>query len=191
MDGRVYGYSFFKNLGVIEEGHFVLRSGKHSNQYIRKDKIFEIPFEYWEIIENLARLAEPYGPEVIAGPQSGGAKLARSLAKEMNIDYVELEKGKEDYEFWVLAGDSETIFNKVVVVVDDVLTTGGSVRGSIKAVQKAGGKAAAALGIIDRSIEQVDLCVDVYFQALCYIGLSQWDEDDCPYCSMFGTPPSS
>lgn len=171
--------------GVIREGHIKLRSGKHSDRYIYKEKIFENQVWLRDIAVSLKEFADPFKPDIIAGPESGGAVLAEALAKEMCVPWIELSKGEHDYDFFVALGLVDTVRGKRVAVVDDVVTTGRSLKGSIQAIQEARGEVVCALAIIKRGMEPINFGEGIPFAVLSSFELPEWDPDDeygCPYC---------
>ncbi|ARU44488.1 orotate phosphoribosyltransferase [Armatimonadetes bacterium Uphvl-Ar2] len=143
--------------GAILRGHFVLTSGRHSDVYFEKFRVLEQP----DVLSALcARIAETYRDakiDVVAGPTTGGIIIAFEVARLLGVKslYIESENGIKTIRRGATVAPGAR-----VLVVDDVLTTGLSVRETIQCVQQAGGDVVAASVLIDRSAPNTDLGVE-------------------------------
>jgi orotate phosphoribosyltransferase len=175
----------FRDAGALREGHFQLKSGLHSPRYLEKFLVLQYPTLASEICRRMAVRAARLGPNVVVGPTTGGVLLAFETARHLS-DILgwevrglfaepsgpgggrELRRG-----FEVSRGDT-------IVLVDDILTTGASLRETREAVERAGGQPVAAVVIVDRSTEPVDIGVPVL--SIGQIEIPTWEADDCPLC---------
>jgi orotate phosphoribosyltransferase len=137
-----------KQSGVLREGHFLLTSGKHSDKYFEKFRILEEP----PVCEAFAKaVAERFHDEkvsVVCGPTTGGIIIAYEVARQLGCRCVIAEKadtGRKIGRGFRLGPEDR------VLVVDDVLTTGGSIRETLAAVEPSGAKVVGVGVYVDRS----------------------------------------
>lgn len=163
--------------GAYIEGHFELRSGKHSGQYVEKFRLLERP----EIAEQLCRsMAEAYQDQKIqkvAGPALGGVILAYEVARILGVPCAFAERAGDKLEF-----RRGFVFQpgERVLVVEDIVTTGGSARLVVDAVREAGGTPVGAAVIVNRSGKALDLGAPAI--ALLELDIPTYDPADCPLC---------
>src|SRR5215467_12462005 len=144
---------------IITDSHFVYSSGRHSSVYINKDAIYL----HTETISKLCRLmANPYHAnqvDVVVGPVLGGIVLSQWVAHHLNAQrssgetlavYAEKEGEAVDKTFSFHRGYDKYISGKSVLVVEDVLTTGGSARQVIELVRQHGGKVIGLSALCNR-----------------------------------------
>ncbi len=137
--------------GAILHGHFLLTSGRHSAVYFEKFRILERPAVLSKLCEGVAQ--HFVGKvDLVAGPLTGGIIIAFEVARQMGLPsiYVETEDGHK-----VLRRGAQVKRGARVLVVDDVLTTGLSVRETKLAITRAGGVVAGVGILIDRSGDDV------------------------------------
>jgi len=143
--------------GAILRGHFVLSSGRHSDVYFEKFRILEQPEVLSALCTEVANHFQAPGhkPQAtfVAGPLTGGIIIAFEVARQMNVQavYVESEDGRK-----TLRRGKTLPKGAKVLVVDDVLTTGLSVRETITAVQESGAEVIGVGVLIDRSEDAQD-----------------------------------
>jgi len=137
-----------KKHGVLREGHFLLSSGKHSDKYFEKFRILEQPL----VCEAFAKaVAERFGKDdaaVVCGPTTGGVIIAYEVARQLGCRCIIAEKagqGRKIGRGFRLGPEDR------VLVVDDVLTTGGSIRETIAAIKPTGAKVIGVGVYVDRS----------------------------------------
>lgn len=133
--------------GAILRGHFILTSGRHSDTYVEKFRILEQPAILSQVCSRIAEHFEPRRIDLVVGPTTGGIIIAFEVARQLGVEaiYVESESGVRTLRRGALVPKSAR-----VLVVDDVLTTGRSIRETIDAV----GEDCEIVGIgvlIDRS----------------------------------------
>lgn len=139
--------------GAVLRGHFLLSSGRHSDVYFEKFRVIEDPVALSALCGEIARRFRDDGIELVAGPTTGGIIIAFEVARQMGLRavYVEAENGVK-----TLRRGATISPGAKVLVVDDVLTTGLSVRETIDAVQVAGGAVAGVGVLIDRAQDKID-----------------------------------
>lgn len=167
----------FRRTGALLEGHFQLSSGLHSTHYLQCALVLQYPAEAEALARAIAARFEGEPVETVAAPAIGGivigyevarARGARSVWTEREAGRMTLRRG-----FTVRAGES-------VLVVEDVVTTGGSTRETIEALREAGARVVAAASIIDRSAGRAD--VGVQRVALATLDFPAVAPDACPAC---------
>lgn len=168
---------------VLLEGHFLLTSGKHSNKYLQCAKLFQYP-EYSEVVsKELADKLKKYKADVIIGPAIGGIILAYEVARQLRQKalFAERENGvmKLRRGFEIKKGSR-------VVVVEDVVTTGGSVKEVIGLVENLGSSVVAVGSIIDRSNGEADF--KCHFENILKVNVESFDADECPLCKQGSAP---
>ena len=148
----------FKKAGAILEGHFILTSGRHSAIYMQKAKVFM----HADMTEKLCRaLADKIRENVIGkidyvvGPAIGGLIPSYETSRHLGVPsiWVERENGKFRLRRFDIPKGSR------VVIVEDIVTTGLSIRETIEAMREAGAEIVAAACIVDRSAGKVDVGV--------------------------------
>lgn len=118
--------------GAIHKGHFKLASSRHSDTYIEKFRILEKPQDLKLICEDIKHHFYHEYPDIIVGPATGGILVAYELACQFYADavYVETENGKR-----ILKRDADIPYGSRILLVDDVLTTGISLKETLAAIQ--------------------------------------------------------
>jgi orotate phosphoribosyltransferase len=162
---------------VLLEGHFLLSSGRHSQHYFEKFRILQYPEETREFCQEIASRFSNSGVSVVAGPTTGGIIIAYQTAQLMGVKAVYAERTQEGRGF--LRGMSLGPQDRVLVV-DDVMTTGGSVRETVEAVRRSGAEVAGVSVFIDRSLSPPDLGAP--FHSVYRQEVVTFAPQDCPLC---------
>jgi len=170
----------FREAGAFREGHFLLASGKHSSRYLEKFQVLQWPVRTAALCADIAEWARELKPATVAGPTTGGVILAHEVARQLELRAVYAERngsgpGREFRRGFELASGER------VIVVDDIMTTGGSVQETIDAVRRAGAQVVGAAVLVDRSGGAAKL--DVPLRALWTIDIRTYMADDCPQCA--------
>lgn len=169
----------FRDTGAYLNGHFRLTSGLHSNEYLQCALVLEQP----ATAERLGtELAEALGarPSLVVSPAIGGLIIGHEVARALGTRFIFTERdaaGKMTLRRGFAVRPGET-----AVVIEDVVTTGGSTREVIELLQASGVKVLAAGSIIDRSGGKVDLGVPRV--ALATLTVTTWTEEECPLCKQ-------
>ena len=168
----------FREAGAYLNGHFRLTSGLHSSEYLQSALVLQHPV----FAERLGRsLAEsmPKG-QVVASPALGGLIIGHEVARAMGARFVFTERDPAGK--MVLRRGFSLDPQETVVVVEDVVTTGGSTREVIELVQASGVQVLGVGSIIDRSGGKVDLGVPRV--ALATLNAVSWTPEECPLCKQ-------
>lgn len=174
----------FRDARAFAEGHFVLASGKHSSVYLEKFQVLQWPRETERLCETIAALWRSAVPDTVAGPTTGGVILAHEVARQLGTRAVYAER-REDGPGRVFRRGFQLAPGEHVLVVDDILTTGGSLQDTISAVTAAGAKVIGAAVLVDRSAGKVTL--DVPIHALWSLDIPAYVPEACPLCAQ-GVP---
>jgi orotate phosphoribosyltransferase len=172
----------FRKAGGVKEGHFVLTSGKHSGQYWEKFQVLQYPEYTEQLCRAIADHFRPQNVEVVAGPTTGGVILAYEVARQLGTRGIFAERCEDE------AGRSGRAFRRGfsirpgerVLVVDDILTTGGSVKDVVEEVKRLGANLLGVAVLIDRSGGKVDFGVPLF--SLYQLSIPTWEPADCPLC---------
>lgn len=168
----------FSDAGALLEGHFLLTSGKHSNQYMQCAQVLQYPRYTEELARHLAEKFRDSDIEMVIGPAMGGIIVSYEVARQLGVPGIFTER--QDGQMQLRRG-FQIPPEKRVLVVEDVVTTGGSVREVIDLVQKAGGIVAGVGVLVDRSNGQVDFGVKQ--EAVLTMDIQSWERDICPLCA--------
>jgi orotate phosphoribosyltransferase len=163
---------------IIKEGHFKLRSGKHSNKYINKDELFfNLPAMY-KVMSEIRELVFSF-PEknLITGPAMAGAILASNVAFHFRMPYVYPDKKGDDMVFRKCFHD--VIKGKKVLIIEDIITTGSSVIKTANAIEELGGYVSGVLCICNRGNWNPNKLI---VKSVLNIELETWDAECCPLC---------
>ncbi|PYS88452.1 MAG: orotate phosphoribosyltransferase [Acidobacteria bacterium] len=172
----------FKRTGALLEGHFVLTSGLHSERYLQCALVLQHPPEAEAFGRALAERFRADGMETVAAPAIGGIVIGYEVARALGARsiWTEREQGRMTLRRGFIVRPGETI-----LVVEDVITTGGSTRETIDALRLAGARVIAAASIIDRSGGRAD--VGVPRIALATLDVPALVPAACPLCAQ-GVP---
>lgn len=166
---------------VLLEGHFQLTSGRHSDRFMQTSRVWQHP-------ERAARLGRALAGKVLSqlgadafrsvmGPAMGGIILGYELARALGLRAIYAEK---EGDRMVIKRGFQVSPGERFLVVEDALTTGGSVRKAIEALQAAGGVPVAVGVAVDRSQGNADLGVPII--SLMELSIPSYHPKDCPLC---------
>jgi orotate phosphoribosyltransferase len=169
--------STFKETGALLEGHFILSSGLHSSIYLQCAIALQSPVNASKFGAAIADLSRGYEIETVASPAIGGLIIGYETARQLGARFIwtERENGSMTLRrgFSVRAGER-------LLVVEDVITTGGSTRETIQALTDAGANVVAAASIIDRSGGAAD--VGVPRVSLAILDVPAVPQEKCEAC---------
>jgi orotate phosphoribosyltransferase len=169
----------FRDAGALRDGHFVLASGKHSPRYLEKFQVLQWPKETERLCAAIASSWRDEMPDTVAGPTSGGIILAHEIARQLGTRAVYAERN-ESGGGRVFRRGFQLHPGEHVLVVDDIMTTGGSVQETIDAVRAAGALVIGAAVLVDRAGGSVTL--DVPVRPLWSLDIPAYAPADCPLC---------
>lgn len=167
-----------KETGAFLEGHFKLSSGKHSEAYVQCAQIQQYPWHLDKFCHALAELFEDTEVDVVIAPAIGGILITNGVgrAMEKRAIFTERENGKMTLRrnFYIEPGEK-------VLLVEDVVTTGKSVREVMEVVEEAGGELVGIGSFIDRSGGKADFG-NVEFRSLLTFDFEAYNPEECPLC---------
>lgn len=173
--GRVI--EIFQKLGVLRRGHFLYTSGMHGEQYLQCAKILQHPQYTEEIIKGLAEEFKDDDIDIVIGPAIGGITISYEFARQLNTISIFAERENDKMTlrrgFTIPKGAR-------VLVVEDVITTGGSVREVIEVVEEAGGEVVAVAVLVDRTGGEIDF--GRKFRTAYSEKFMAYSQEDCPIC---------
>jgi orotate phosphoribosyltransferase len=183
-------FQIFREAGVLREGHFVLASGRHSQQFFLLPHLFQYPHLTEEVCAAMAALFADTEVETVVGPATGGILLAYEVARQIRL----LKGGKGPRAIFTEKTEDGKMALKrqwslrpgeKVLMVEDAVTTGGSVGKAMEAIR---GYEPAIVGvacIADRSGGTVNFGVPL--RAVATLQVESWPPDECPLCKQ-GVP---
>ena len=176
--------ALLREVGALMDGHFLLTSGRHSPVYVEKFRLLESPPHTERLCSLIAERFRGDSPELVAGPTTGGIILSYEVARQLGLRGIFAERAAEGpgREF---GRGVQVRPGQRTLVVDDVLTTGGSVIDVIDALRRAGGEPIGVGVLVDRSGGSTDFGVP--FHACLTLDLPSYDPDACPLCES-GAP---
>jgi orotate phosphoribosyltransferase len=175
----------FESAGAFLQGHFVYTSGRHGADYLEKFRILEDPRATTELAAMIAERFRPLKPELVAGPTTGGIILAYEVARQLGVDAVYVERGETGGR--VLRRGFEIYPDTRVLVVDDVVTTGGSLVETQACIANTGGVVIGIGVLADRTAGRVT--AEVPFYACLTVDFPSYPPESCPLCAN-GVPVS-
>jgi orotate phosphoribosyltransferase len=167
----------FRKSGALLEGHFRLSSGLHSDRYLQSALVLQYP-EFAEVLgQALAERTRHMQPTVVLSPALGGIVIGQEVGRALGVRAIFAER--QDGTLTLRRGFTLDAPDRVLVV-EDVITTGGSTMETARAAQALGAHVVGAAAIIDRSGGQSQL--DLPLQALVRLEVPTYQPDDCPFC---------
>jgi orotate phosphoribosyltransferase len=167
----------FKATGALLDGHFVLTSGLHSTNYLQCALVLQHPAEAEGFGRAIAEHFKQDNIQLVASPAIGGIVIGYEVARQLGARFIWTER--ENGEMTLRRGFSVSPGERTIVV-EDVVTTGGSTRETVNALQAAGANVVAAASIIDRSAGDAD--VGVPRIALATLNVLSVDPSICEQC---------
>lgn len=169
--------ALLKEAGVLLEGHFLLTSGRHSEKYLQCAKIFKDTNLSSLLCKELAERMGENKPDIVCGPAIGAILMSYEVSRHFNVPniFAERENGEMTFRrgFQIEKGQR-------VLIVEDVVTTGGSVKEVIKLVQNAGGTVCSVGSIVDRTGGQIPFGVPFY--SILSMCVESYEPKHCPLC---------
>lgn len=167
--------NIFRETGALLEGHFILSSGLHSPHYFQCAKVLQYPKYLTKLCKPIANYFMDKRIDVVASPALGGVVVGTEVGRQMNVRTIFAER--TDGEMLFRRG-FEINPNERVLIVEDVVTTGKSVREVMRLVEEAGGKVAGVGFIVDRSNGSVRLCKEQF--SLLQMNVVTYEADKVP-----------
>ncbi len=176
--------SVYEQAGAFLSGHFVLSSGRHSGHYLQSALVLQEPEHATFLSEKLAALVDANDVDVVVAPALGGLIVGYEVARCLNRPFVFTER-KEG--LMCLRRGFSFQAGARVLVVEDVITTGGSVCECIEVVRQHGGLPFSILALVDRAPAMEDR-FDLPHQTLIHLDVASYEAADCPLCAEGKSP---
>ncbi|MCW8849919.1 MAG: orotate phosphoribosyltransferase [Melioribacteraceae bacterium] len=174
--------NIFKKTEALLNGHFLLTSGRHSNQYFQCAKVLQYPEHTTTICKIIAEYFKDYKIDTVISPAIGGIVVGQEVARLLNKKFIFAERAEKDL---VLRRGFEIKIGENVLICEDVVTTGGSVFEVIDIIKNNGGNVAGVGMIVDRSNGKVNF--EVPQTSTLQMEVISYEADECPLCKD-GTP---
>ena len=170
--------NIFKESKALLEGHFLLTSGKHSGQYMQCAQVLQYPDRAATLAEGLAESFRDANVQTVIGPAVGGILVAHEVGRALGVRalFTERENGVMRLRrgFAILPGER-------VLVVEDVITTGGSVREVLDVVREFGAVPVGVGVLVDRSGGKIDFGLPK--SSILQLNIQAFDAKECPLCA--------
>jgi orotate phosphoribosyltransferase len=167
----------YRSTGVLLDGHFKLTSGKHSPMFLQCSQIMQYPAKAGPLADELAAKLRGFAADAVIGPAMGGIILAYEVGRALGkrAIFAERQDGTMTLRrgFRIQPGER-------FIVVEDAISTGGSVREVIDVVKERGGQVVAVGSLVDRSGGKVDFGVPA--ATMVTLEVPAYAPDDCPLC---------
>ena len=171
--------TLLQNTGAILEGHFLLTSGRHSNVYIEKFRILEDPNALDKACRAMAEIVMDENVELVLGAAIGGILIAGGVGRHLGVRHIFSERVNG---FLELRRGFSITKGKRVVIVEDIITTGGSVVELIQLAKEQGAEVVHVVNLVHRNSGEVDFGIPS--TALLTIPSESWETKDCPLCKQ-------
>jgi len=165
------------NTDAILDGHFLLTSGKHSTKYVEKFRLLENPKSLNFICKTIAEKYRNDKIDIVLGAAIGGILISGGVGRHLNVKNIFTERVKGKME---LRRDFEIKRNDRVLIVEDIVTTGGSIKELITVAEDYKAAIIGIASILDRNLELVDF--KYKYSPLVQYSVESWLEQDCPSC---------
>lgn len=173
---------------IVSNSHFVYTSGKHGSVYVRKDVLYPNTQKTSQVCRLFAKKFKDKDIDVVVGPSIGGIILSQWTAyhltqlKKREILGIFTEKDENSNQVFKRDYD-KLVRNKNVLIVEDLTTTGGSVKKVISSVRKAGGKIVGVCVMVNRDPKRVtSKSIDAPLSSLGILKAESFDANKCPLC---------
>ncbi|HEX8597397.1 MAG TPA: phosphoribosyltransferase family protein [Chloroflexia bacterium] len=180
------------NLLSARKGHFRLESGYHGGVWLDLDPLFVMPSRIQPFVEALARRLKQHNIEAVCGPMTGGAFLAQALASLLDVEFYYTQRFVPTVrdtlypvEYRLPAGVGGMVRGKAVAVVDDAISAGSAVRGTLAALEANGAKPAAmgALLVLGTQAEQFCRERGLALEYIAQLPYEVWLPEECALCA--------
>jgi orotate phosphoribosyltransferase len=168
----------FRKSGALLEGHFKLSSGLHSDRYLQSALVLQYPDCAAQLGRAIAERVRDLKPDVVLSPALGGIVIGQEVGRALGVRAIFAER--QDARLALRRGFTMSTADRVVVV-EDVITTGGSTRETMDVAAAAGAEVVAAASIIDRGSQSGALNVPLF--SLVKLQVPAYDPESCPLCA--------
>jgi orotate phosphoribosyltransferase len=174
------------------EGHFLMESGYHTGLWLDLDPLFVSPGRLGPVVEALAAKLRAHNIDAVCGPLLGGAFLAQAIASSLDLEFYYAERFAPavrdtlfSVEYRIPASVGSRLGGKSVAVVDDVISAGSAVRGTITSLEAHGGKPVVVGALLVMSDQADEFCRerDLALEYVAKLPHKIWLPGDCPLCA--------
>ena len=171
----------YEDTHALLKGHFRLSSGRHSDRYLQSALVLQFPLQAEKLCKALAERVAPLKPAFILSPAMGGLFVGHELARALKIRHIFTERNKDTDAMELRRGFTVEKGEKFFTV-EDIITTGKSVKESIEVAKLLGGEPVGLGCLIDRSGGTLSFGMPLV--ALASLKVESWEEKDCPLCKQ-------
>lgn len=172
--------ALLKDYGAVEEGHFLLASGNHSNFYVKKGKLVQHPWELQKMIEQRVEAMRELGRiDVVLSPAMGGVPVGQQVGLALHARTIYAERSVETNQLELKRG-FEINPGERLLLVEDVITTGGTLLELTDFIESQGGEVAGVFVVVNRSGKEtvgdypVVSCMEVQFPVYAPDEVPEW-----------------
>ncbi|MDQ6964808.1 MAG: orotate phosphoribosyltransferase [Mariprofundales bacterium] len=174
----------YRNSGALLEGHFTLSSGRHSANYLQSALVLALPERAQLLGEKLAEKVNAADYDLVVSPALGGLIIGHEVARALRLPFIFTERKAGAMQL----RRGFTIESRArILVVEDVITTGGSVCECMSVVQDHGGNPIQILAVVDRAPGS-DGRFAIPHQSLLEMDVTTYSADECPLCQSGALP---
>lgn len=170
-----------RDVGAVKEGHFLLASGRHSDRYVEKFDLLRNPRATERCLAVLAKAVQGERIDVVVGPTTGGILLAFELARQLGVAAAYAEPRSDGGPGREFRRGTRFSPGARVLVVDDILTTGKSIRETLAALETHGVEVVRIAVLVDRS-GGTSANLGYPLLALAKMDIATWVPVECPLC---------
>ncbi len=182
------------NLLSARKGHFRLESGYHGGLWLDLDPLFVMPGRIQPFVEALAARLKGHGIEAVCGPLVGGAFLAQAVASMLDVEFYYAERfvpavrdagALYPVEYRIPGGVGGMVRGKAVAVVDDAISAGSAVRGTLAALEANGAKTVAMGALLVLGAQAEHFCRErgLALEYIAQLPYEVWLPAECPICA--------
>lgn len=170
----------FKDTGALLQGHFLLTSGKHSAQYMQCAQVLQYPEKAAALAKELGVKFDDLKIDVVIAPAVGGIVVAHEVGRALGVKaiFTERQNGEMTLRRGFILSPGEK-----VLVVEDVITTGGSVQEVINVVKEVGAIPVGVGVLVDRSGGRADF-EGLPLHSLIQMNIEAFEPENCPLCAQ-------
>ncbi len=169
--------NILKETDALMEGHFLLSSGKHSDQYVQCAKVLRFPNQAAKVLEAVVEKLKTLPIDKVVGPAMGGIVVAYEIGRQLGKEAIFTERVDGLMElrrgFEIKPGDK-------VIISEDVVTTGKSTIETKLALEALGAEVLGVACIVDRRAEGISIDLPIF--AAIKLEITAWEPEDCPVC---------
>ncbi|MCK9479725.1 MAG: orotate phosphoribosyltransferase [Firmicutes bacterium] len=167
-----------KEANVLLEGHFQLTSGRHSSKYLQCSKIFQ-DYKLSECFcKQLADIFKDENIDTVIGPAIGAIIISYETSRQLGVKNIFAER--DDSGAMCLRRGFKIAKGERFLVVEDVVTTGGSVKEVIDVVKNSGGEVVGVGSIVDRTGGKIDFGIP--YKSVVSVEVASYAKEECPLC---------